>query len=64
VLWGRANAFHQLGRCDEARGAFNDYIAFVKNDDREGAQLAQTRIDGCKRAWVAPLAAPAPAKTP
>jgi tetratricopeptide (TPR) repeat protein len=70
VLWGRANAFHQLGRCDEAKSAFNDYIAFVKSDDAEGAALAQSRIDGCRRPWVAPSGtppatpAPAPAKTP
>ena len=70
VLWGRANAFHQLGRCDEAKSAFTDYIAFVKSDDHDGAALAQSRIDGCKRPWVLPSTtppatpAPAPAKTP
>jgi tetratricopeptide (TPR) repeat protein len=72
VLWGRANAFHQRGRCDEAKAAFGDYVAFTKSDDEAGAQLAKARIEGCRPPWVAPVvptakpatAAPPPATPP
>jgi Flp pilus assembly protein TadD len=61
ALWGRANAFYQLGRCEEAKTAFTEYIGFVKSDDRPAADLAQTRIDGCRPPWVAPATPAAPA---
>ncbi len=54
VIWGRANAFYQVGRCAEAKSAFADYIAYVKGDDLRGAQLAQTRSDGCRQAPTTP----------
>ena len=56
AVWGRANAFYQVGRCAEAKTAFAEYIALVKADDKDAADLAQTRIDGCKVPWVAPAA--------
>ncbi|HWE26861.1 MAG TPA: tetratricopeptide repeat protein [Polyangia bacterium] len=56
ALWGRANAFHQVGRCADAKSAYADYIAFVKNADARAAALAQARIDDCRLPWVNPLA--------
>jgi len=58
AIWGRANALHQAGRCDEAKSAYTDYIRYVGKDDPAAVDLAQKQIDGCKPAWVAP----APAK--
>jgi hypothetical protein len=61
VLWARANAFHQAGRCPEANAAFGEYIAFVKKDDPRAAEAAQALIDGCRPLWVNPAAkAPTP----
>jgi tetratricopeptide (TPR) repeat protein len=54
ALWGRANAYYQIGRCAEAKAAFGDYATFVRHDDARAAELAQQRSDGCKPPWVAP----------
>jgi tetratricopeptide (TPR) repeat protein len=64
VLWGRANAFYQTGRCNEAKQAFNEYIALVKKDDARAAEAAQAHIDGCKALWVNPLPSPPPPASP
>lgn len=54
AIWARANAYYQLGRCTEAKTAFNEYIAFVRADDKNAVEMAQTHIDGCKGPWVPP----------
>ena len=56
AIWGRANALYQIGRCAEAKTAFADYIKYVGNDDRAGAELAQKESDGCRPLWVNPAA--------
>ncbi len=52
AIWGRANAYYQLGRCTEAKTAFNEYIAFVRSEDKNAVEMAQTHIEGCKGPWV------------
>jgi tetratricopeptide (TPR) repeat protein len=58
ALWGRANAFHQIGRCADAKAAFGEYIAYVKESDAAAVSIAQARIDGCRPPWVNPSAKP------
>jgi Tfp pilus assembly protein PilF len=64
VLWGRANALYQTGRCAEAKAAFNDYVSYVSKDDRAAADMAQKHIDDCKPPWVNPLSKPAAPPNP
>jgi tetratricopeptide (TPR) repeat protein len=60
MTWARANAYYQVGRCDDAKAAFNDYLLFVKKEDPRAAAAAQEHIDGCRPAWVAPVPPVAP----
>ena len=53
AIWGRANVFHQAGRCDESKAVLAEYLKLVGNDDRPAAELAQKEIDGCRAPWVA-----------
>jgi tetratricopeptide (TPR) repeat protein len=54
AIWGRANAFYQVGRCGEAKSSFGDYLKYVGKDDAAGAALAQKGIDGCREPWAPP----------
>ena len=63
ALWARGNAYHQIGRCAEAKAAFAEYIAFVRTDDRIAAEAGQAHIDNCRPAWTPPVA-PAALPTP
>jgi Flp pilus assembly protein TadD len=46
--WGRARALAEAGRCSEARGAYNEYAAFVGEFDPPAANLAATRARECR----------------
>jgi Flp pilus assembly protein TadD len=46
--WGRARALAEAGRCSEARGAYDEYAAFVAAFDPPAANLAATRALECR----------------
>jgi tetratricopeptide (TPR) repeat protein len=50
ALWGRARTLREAGRCDEAKSAFNEYIALVAARDQEGANQAYGQAAACKTA--------------
>ena len=49
AVFGRAHALAQASRCKEARAAFGEYAALLK-DDPSAAQMAQRYSDDCDTA--------------
>jgi tetratricopeptide (TPR) repeat protein len=49
AIFGRAHALAQAKRCQEARAAFQEYAAWVKNDPN-AVQLARRYSDDCDAA--------------
>jgi tetratricopeptide (TPR) repeat protein len=41
AIYGRAHALHEAYRCDEARGAFEEYASYVQGFDPDGAETAR-----------------------
>jgi tetratricopeptide (TPR) repeat protein len=50
ALWGRAMTLRKTGRCDEARTAFDEYVAVVGSRDAEAAAQARLQATTCKTA--------------
>jgi tetratricopeptide (TPR) repeat protein len=50
ALWGRARTLREAGRCDEAKSAFNEYIALVAARDQGAANQAYDQAAACKTA--------------
>lgn len=46
-LWGIARAFSNAGRCGEATRAYQEYAAFVRPFDPDGARTALASIGSC-----------------
>jgi tetratricopeptide (TPR) repeat protein len=46
--WGRARALAEAGRCSQARGAYDEYAAFVGEFDPPAANLAGARARQCR----------------
>jgi tetratricopeptide (TPR) repeat protein len=47
ALYGRANAFAQVGRCAEAQPAFEEYATFVEAADPQAAATARAYAKNC-----------------
>jgi tetratricopeptide (TPR) repeat protein len=68
VLWGRAQTLRESGRCDEAKSAFNEYIAAVAARDEHAPAQAYALAEACRptseraaaQARENPAAAPSP----
>ena len=54
AMWGQAHTFAQVGRCAEARGAFDRYAGFVASHDARAADLARRYAAECKAPAVPP----------
>jgi len=48
AIWGRARALYQAGRCAEARSAYEEYAAFVRQADPGAAEMALATSDTCR----------------
>lgn len=48
AIWGRARAFAEVGRCIEARRAFEDYATLVRQTDPGSARLAASLAADCR----------------
>lgn len=55
-IYGRAHAFSEGNRCDEARASYREYAAFVQKVDPKSAEMALRYAADCH--------APAPSPTP
>jgi tetratricopeptide (TPR) repeat protein len=66
AIYGRAHALSQVGRCAEARQAFEQYAALVEPHDAEDARMARSYATHCHPAPIGPAASdtPPPATTP
>jgi tetratricopeptide (TPR) repeat protein len=63
AIYGRAHALSNVGRCAEAREAYEQYATLVEPHDAEAARMARTYATHCRSALPAPAAsttAPAP----
>ncbi len=47
AVWGRAHALAQVGRCDEARGSYHDYVVLVEAHDLEASAMASHYAATC-----------------
>jgi Flp pilus assembly protein TadD len=48
AMWGRARALAEAGRCPQARAAFDEYAALVRESDRPAADMAVARAVECR----------------
>ncbi len=48
AIFGRAHALDQAKRCKEARAAFDEYATLIKDQDPQGAQMAQRYAADCE----------------
>jgi tetratricopeptide (TPR) repeat protein len=48
AIYGRAHALSEVGRCEEARAAFQEYATFVEKSDPESANMARHYATDCK----------------
>jgi tetratricopeptide (TPR) repeat protein len=47
AIYGRANAFAQVGRCAEAQPAFEEFATFVQSSDPRAAAMAREYAKNC-----------------
>jgi tetratricopeptide (TPR) repeat protein len=47
AIWGQANAFLQVGRCQEASSLYDRYATFVEKVDQEAAALGRRFEKSC-----------------
>jgi tetratricopeptide (TPR) repeat protein len=59
ALWGRARTLREVGRCDDAKSVFNEYIALVAARDQAAANQAYDQAAACKTALERGPEAPA-----
>lgn len=57
AIWGEANAFSQVGRCQEAVPIFDRYATFVEAVDKAAAALARQYAKQCTARPAAPNSA-------
>jgi len=48
AIWGRARALGEVGRCADARHAFEQYAAFVRATDPRAAEMAAAYAGACR----------------
>jgi hypothetical protein len=48
AIWGRARALSEAGRCAEARSAYQEYEAFVRQGDPRAAEMAVACSRACR----------------
>ena len=58
AMYGRAYAFGQVGRCAEARQAFEQYATFVESQAPKSAEMARGYAATCRSPATPPVPAP------
>lgn len=56
AVWGKGLALRALGRCDEAKQAFADYVALMQGKDKNAASQADELAMACRSAGSKPAA--------